>query len=214
MNSRRNKRILPCVIVFVFGLIVSIKTSQGAAVSCSLSVNPRPSNSSSSRAYNGSTHDLKPVKNTVTTTKSHNLKWSAEVRIRENRPDKVEMEVYYLGYNAQGKIVQVGNAERSTLSLDNNGKAIVDLVSPTGTMVKNRTASWRAHYSGSSKTYNGTSHMKTSTSGVMVKGCVVRIFGDGELIKSWSSDSRWKNEAAKADFKVDSLNKDGKIGVR
>lgn len=176
---------------------------------CSLTVSPRPGESQVSRS--GSSGLLRPsssgISNTGSKTITRSLKYLAEVRFRDDRPNKVELEAHFIGQDAKGKLIALGT-ERKTVELDANGRAAHEFVSQKTRLTKSRQTST----SGSSRGFRST---KTTQSGERVTGCVVRVFADGELAKSWSSDSRWAAEAAKPTFSVGELEKrKSTIGLR
>ena len=180
-----------------------------AAVSCTLTVTPKPGESHTTKSNSGL------IRRTTTTTPTtgsktmtRNMKWTAEVRIRENRPEKLEIESIYIGQEASGNIIQLGKTEKKPLELDKNGRASTELTSPTVRLTKSRTTSSGSHSRGFRSTH-------TTTHGERVTGCVVRVYADGELVKSWSSDSRWASEANKPTFSISELNKKkSTIGLR
>lgn len=180
-----------------------------AAVSCTLTVTPKPGESHTTKSNSGMirrTTSTMPTTGTKTTTR--NMKWTAEVRIRENRPEKLEIEAIYIGQDASGKIIQLGKNEKKPLELDKNGRAATDFTSPTVRLTKSRTSSSSTHSRGFRSTHS-------TTHGERVTGCVVRVFADGELVKSWSSDSRWASEANKPNFSIAELDKKkSTIGLR
>ena len=180
-----------------------------AAVSCTLTVTPKPGESHTTKSNSGMirrTTSTMPTSGTKTTTR--NMKWTAEVRIRENRPEKLEIETIYIGQEASGKIIQLGKAEKKPVELDKNGRASLELTSPTVRLTKSHTTSTGSRSRGFRSTHS-------TTRGERVSGCVVRVFADGELVKSWSSDSRWTAEAAKPNFSVSELDKKkSTIGLR
>ena len=180
-----------------------------AAVSCTLTVTPKPGESHTTKSNPGMirrTTTTTPTTGSKTTTR--NMKWTAEVRIRENRPEKLELETIYIGQEASGTIIQLGKTEKKVLELDKNGRASLDLTSPTVRLTKSRTTSSGSHSRGFRSTHS-------TTRGERVNGCVVRVYADGELVKSWSSDSRWASEANKPNFSITELNKKkSTIGLR
>ena len=105
---------------------------------------------------------------------------------------------------------QIGQ-ETKTLTLDKNGRASVELTSPTTKLRKTRTQ----QSSSSRGSSSGFRSVKSTTSGDRVSGCVVQLFGDGELLKSYVSDSRWASVADDVPFSIAELTKrSGRIGLR
>lgn len=179
---------------------------------CSLTVTPKPGDSHVSKSgpsrliQSGNTLGS----NTGSKTITRSLKWGVETRFREDRPEKLELKAFYLGNNDKNKLIQLGT-ETKTLTLDKNGRASIELTSPTTRLTKSRTTTTSRHSGGS----NGFRSTKTTTRGERVTGCVLQLYADGKLVKSWSSDSRWANEAKKEAFSIENLNKNsGKIGLR
>ena len=180
-----------------------------AAVSCTLTVTPKPGESHTTKSNSGlirRTTSTMPTTGTKTTTR--NMKWTAEVRIRENRPEKLEIEAIYIGQEASGKIIQLGKTEKKPLELDKNGRASIDLTSPTVRLTKSRTSSSTSRSRGFRSTHS-------TTRGKRVTGCVIRVFADGELVKSHATDPRWKKASEKETFDIADIDpRKSKIGVR
>jgi len=150
--------------------------------------------------------------NTGTKTVERTLKWKAELRFREGKPAKVELKAYHIGYGDGGKTMTILGNEAKTVELDKNGRASVEFESPKARLTKTRTRTSTGNGSSRSSGFVST---KTRVSGERVSGCVVQLFGDGKLLKSWSSDSRWVVAADKVPFSVEELKaKSGKIGLR
>lgn len=177
---------------------------------CTFTVTPRGGDSQISKSGGGLIRSISATSNNnQSKTITRNLKWLAEVRIRENRPEKLELKVYYIGETDGGKTIkQLGGTESKVLALDKNGRASVELTSPTTRLTKSRTSS--------SSGNSGFRSTKKRISGERVIGCVMQVFADGEFLKGWSSDSRWASAANKAPFSVSELAKEktGKIGLR
>ena len=177
---------------------------------CTFTVSPRGGDSQISKSGGGLIRSMNSMSNnSQSKTITRNLKWLAEVRIRENRPEKLELKAYYIGEVNGGQSVRQLGTEAKVLELDKNGRASVELTSPTTRLTKSRTSS-------SSSGNSGFRSTKKRISGERVVGCVVQLFADGELLKSWSSDSRWAAAATKAPFSVAELAKEktGRIGLR
>lgn len=178
---------------------------------CSLTVSPRPGEShisgNRSRLLQTGVNNI-PQSSTKTITR--NMKWLAEVRFRDDRPEKVELKAYYIGSDAKGGLVQLGT-ETKPLELDKNGRASVELTSPTTRLTKSRTSSGSSRFRGN----GGFTSTKSTMRGERIAGCVVQVFADGVLAKNWTSDSRWAKEAGKPDFSITKLNQSkSKIGLR
>lgn len=180
-----------------------------AAISCSLTVTPKPGDSQTTKSHSGLIRrSTNSSTSTGSKTTTRNMKWTAEIRIRENRPEKLELESIYIGQDASGKLIQLGKTEKKALELDKNGRASLELTSPTVRLTKSRTSSSGSHSRGFRSTH-------TSVSGERVNGCVVRVYADGELVKTWTSDARWSGEANKPNFSIAELNKKkSSIGLR
>lgn len=177
----------------------------------SLSVTPLPGDSRVSNSNSGFFNSSNSFgSNSGTKTITRNLKWRVETRVRENRPGKLELRAYYLGVSDKNTTVQLGT-EKKALELDKNGRASVELTSPTTRLTRSRTSSGSSRTSGNS----GFRSTKSTTTGNRVTGCVLQLFADGTLVKSWASDSRWTNEAKKDPFSIENLNKNsGRIGLK
>ena len=176
---------------------------------CTFTVTPRGGDSQISKSGGGLIRSMSSTSNNnQSKTITRNLKWLAEVRIRENRPEKLELKAYYIGEVNGGQSIKQLGTESKVLDLDKNGRASVELTSPTTRLTKSRTSS--------SSGNSGFRSTKKRISGERVVGCVVQLFADGEFLKGWSSDSRWASAANKAPFSVAELAKEktGKIGLR
>ena len=176
---------------------------------CTFTVTPRGGDSQISKSGGGLIRSISATSNNnQSKTITRNLKWLAEVRIRENRPEKLELKAYYIGEVNGGQSIKQLGTEAKVLELDKNGRASVELTSPTTRLTKSRTSS--------SSGNSGFRSTKKRISGERVIGCVLQVFADGEFLKGWSSDSRWASAANKAPFSVSELAKEktGKIGLR
>lgn len=133
---------------------------------------------------------------------SRNMKWNCEVRYRgEPRPEKVEVKVFYIGYEGKEMTAKVLGKDTKSLTLDANGKASVELESPTVTFSKSRTSSGSTGRSGS------IAKTRTTVRGKRIAGCVVQLWDGSEMVKSYSSMSQWANAAKDKDFGDASLNR-------
>lgn len=139
-------------------------------------------------------------------TVTRNMKWSCEVRYRgEPKPEKVELRVFYIGYEANDMTPKILGKEVKTLTLDEAGKASVGIESPTVRLHKSRTSS--GGFSGRS---GRIAKSKSTTQGQRMAGCVVQLFEDGELVKSYASMSQWDRAAKERDFSDAVLNRKDK----
>lgn len=198
-------------IALVVGLLLmSSALAEGKKkVECTLAVTPRRGESSVSGGNKSLSMSSSRSSGTGSKTITRNLKWQADLRFREARPDKLELKVYYIGYGDGGsKLKQIGQ-ETKTVALDKDGRASLELTSPTTRLTKTRSRTTNSSHSG------GFSSIKTTRSGERVAGCVIQMFADGELVKSYASDSRWTVAAGKVPFSISELEaRSGKIGVR
>ena len=200
-------------VVSVICLLLSASAfAEGKKVSCTLRVSPRGGDSKTTSSGRGSLlRSNTNLSNTGTKTIERNLKWLVEVRFRDQKPDKTEVKVYYLGYGDGGKTLKQLGQDAKTLTLDKNGRASVELTSPTTTLRKTRTR----QTSSSSGRSSGFTSVKSTSSGERIAGCVVQLFGDGEMLESYTSDSRWTSAADKVPFSVSELVKrSGRIGLK
>ena len=200
--------------IFLIALgLLAVCTVRAAAkkVECTLTVSPRGGDSQVSKGGSGGLIRSVSSRSSNNTSKTitRNLKWLAEVRIRENRPEKLELKAYYIGEVDGGKSIKQLGAGTHPLELDKNGRASVELESPTTRLRKTRTTS-------SSSGNAGFRSTKKRISGERVTGCVLQLFADGEFVKGWASDSRWASAANKAPFSITELaqRKSGAIGLR
>ena len=178
---------------------------------CSFTVTPRRGDSQVSRSGGGLLGSLnsRSTDGSSSKTITRNMKWLAEVRIRKERPSRLGLKVYHVGEVNGGKSIKLLKSEEKTLDLDENGRASAEFTSPTTHLTKSRTSSYSSGNSGFRST-------KKTVSGERVIGCVMQLFADGELLKSWSSDSRWASAAKKTPFAIADLSpeKTGRIGIR
>jgi len=191
-------------------LLVTSLTAAEKTVPCSLTVSPLRGESRVSKSGGNSLLNASSYTSSSSGTKTveRSMKWQAEVRFREQKPEKVELKTYYIGYGDGGKNMKILSTETKKLELDKNGRASAELTSPMTRLTKTRSRTT----SGSS---SGFTSSKSRTTGERVAGCVVQLFGDGELLKGWSSDSRWSAAAEKVPFSLDELKqKSGRIGLR
>ena len=193
-------------------LLAQAALAAAKPIPCSLTVTPRGGDSKISGNNRGSLLSSSARSSgSQSKTITRNLKYLAEVRYREEKPEKVELRVYYIGYGDGGKTLKQIGQETKALELDKNGRASVELKSPTTTLRKTRT---RTTSSGCGRS-SGFTSSKSTTSGERVQGCVVQLFSDGALSKAWSSDSRWASAAENVPFSVAELAKrSGRIGLR
>ena len=199
------KGIFPLVVFVAFAAFGAAKKLP----ECTFTVSPRGGDSQVSKSGGGLIRSMSSTSNNnQSKTITRNLKWLAEVRIRENRPEKLELKAYYIGEVNGGQSIKQLGTESKVLELDKNGRASVELTSPTTRLTKSRTSS--------SSGNSGFRSTKKRISGERVIGCVLQVFADGEFLKGWSSDSRWASAANKAPFSVSELAKEktGKIGLR
>ena len=137
-------------------------------------------------------------------TITRNMKWNCEVRYRgKPRPEKVEVRVFYIGYEANNMTPKILGKDVKNLTLDENGKASVELESPTVKLSKTRTGGGTGGYGHVTKT-------KSTSSGQRMAGCVVQLFENGELVKSYASMSQWDRAAKEKDFSDAVLNRKDK----
>ena len=205
---------MKAIFLFALSLLVSsFALAEGKKIPCSLTVSPRGGDSkTTSSGRSGSLiRSNTNLSNTGTKTIERNLKWLVEVRFREQKPEKTEVKVYYIGYGDGGKTLKQLGQETKSLTLDKNGRASVEVTSPTTKLRKTRTQ----QSSSSGGRSSGFTSVKSTTSGERVSGCVVQLFGDGEILKSYASDSRWASVADDVPFSIAELTKrSGRIGLR
>jgi len=199
------------LVAVAFGFLWLALAASGAAkpVPCTLSVSPLRGDSRVSRSGGNSLLNTSSYSSSGSGTKTieRSMKWQAEIRFREAKPEKVELKAYHIGYGDGGKDLKILSTETKSLELDKNGRAAAELTSPMTRLTKTRTRS--------SSSSSGFSSSQSRTTGERVSGCVVQVFGDGELLKSWSSDARWSSAAQKVPFSVAELKqKSGRIGQR
>lgn len=140
-------------------------------------------------------------------TITRNMKWNCEVSYRgKGIPDQVEVRVFYIGYEANDMKPKILGKDVKKLTLSDTGRASVELESPTVRLNKRRSSSG---FSG----HSNRGHIpktKSTTSGQRMAGCVVQLWEDGELIKSYSSMSQWERAAKEKNFNDEVLNRKDK----
>lgn len=193
-------------------LTAALALADGKKPNGSLTVTPLRGESKISSSGQGSLlRSSSNLANTGSKTIERNMKWRAEVRFRDQPPEKTELRVYYIGMGDGGKKLKQLGQEQKALTLDKNGRAAVELTSPKATLCKTRSRTSSSSGSRSS----GLVSVKSTTSGERVTGCVIQLFADGELVKSYASDSRWTVAAGKNPFSLAELEaRNGKIGLR
>lgn len=182
----------------------------------SLNVTPLPGESHTSGTGYGhnllNSTSVGSQSRTKTTTRT--MKWSVSLRIRERkeRPEKLLVESIYIAMDGAGKLKEL-KRDSQAVTLDKNGCASLELESPKTTLTKSHTTVSRG--GGFGGLNSGFRSTKSTTRGERVMGCVVRVFADGQLLKSWTSDSRWKKAAEADKFSVAELaDKPSGIGLR
>lgn len=205
---------MKAIALSVLCLLTAASTwAAGQKMSCSFTVTPRRGESKVSGGNGGQMLNRSSSQiGTGSKTITRNLKWQVDLRFREKKPQKLELKAYYLGYGDGGsKLKEIGK-ESKAIALDKDGKASLELTSPTTrfTKTKTRTTTSSGRYGS-----GGLSSIKTTKSGDRIAGCVIQLFADGELLKSYASDSRWAVAAGKNPFSLTELvNNSGKIGLR
>lgn len=153
------------------------------------------------------TRNINGFMSTSTKTTTYQMKWDASVRVRGTCPEDLELLVYYIAQDAENSWVQVGETVKHKISPDDKGTWKTELLSPTTTWIE-RKKEKNIRF----QTNNDTTPEKQ---GERIKGCVAQLKAEGKIVKSFSSDPRWKKSAEVDNFNVDELNlRKGKIGVR
>lgn len=199
---------VPVALLFLAAVLPAVSpAAPKREYSCSLSVSQRPGDSETTGGRRSSIlRSSVPVSGTGSKTYKRNMKWRVQVRVRGDRPEDAFLKVYYLAYDSGNKLKLLKDEKRD-LELDSNNRAETELVSPTTRYTKTRTRSFSRS--------RGFSSVRSSARGERIAGAVVQLFVDGELKKSWTSDSRWEHEAEKKDFSVSRLRKNaGRLGGR
>ena len=129
----------------------------------------------------------------TTKTITRNMKWNCEVRYRgKPLPDRLELKVFYIGSEAKDVKPKILGRETVKLALDEAGKTSVEIESPTVRYTKSRTS---GVVSG-----GHVSKGRSTASGQRISGCVVQLWEDGKLVKSYASQSVWDRAAKSPDF--------------
>ena len=136
-------------------------------------------------------------------TITRNMKWNCEVRYRgKRRPEKLEVKAWYIGYEGTDTKPKVLGKDTKVLKLDEAGKASVEIESPTVRLSKSRTSS------GSTGGHAGhIAKTKSTVRGQRMAGCVVQLWEDGKLVKSYASMSQWDRAAKDENFSEATLNR-------
>lgn len=130
----------------------------------------------------------------TSTTTEVCLKWLVKIAFNEQKPSKIELKVHHVGYTDGGKTLTILETETPAVELDAKGRAAIEVSSPKTRLTKTRSRSTGSSGGG------GTS--KTVT-GDRVTDCVVQLFGDGAMLKSWTSSPRFSAAMKKDPFSVD-----------
>lgn len=193
--------------VFIALLIIF---AAGAAVAAAgdvqafLKVSPLAGESKTTKSGSGNGLIRRTTLNTSQSsskTITRNMKWNCEVRYRgKPRPEKVEVRVFYIGYEANNMTPKILGKDVKNLTLDENGKVSVELDSPTVKLSKTRTG-------GGSSGYGHISRTRSTSSGQRMAGCVVQLWEGTELVKSYASMSQWDQAAKDKNFSDASLSR-------
>lgn len=136
-----------------------------------------------------------------------NMMWLAEVRYRgDDVPEKLELEVFYIGYRNNDMKPQILEDEKLAVKLDDKGKLSQELESPTTRLTRTRTVS--SHGGG------GFRSVRSRTSGERMAGCVVRLLGDGKLLRAVATDSRWQKASEAEKFSQEELDRKPEKGLK
>lgn len=136
---------------------------------------------------------------TQTKTQTMQMKWDCTVRIRERVPENLELEVYYIGQNGENKWVQIGETKKDALTLNDKGVWTGELLSPE--------TKWTERKKNKNMRFNNNSSDDLpEKEGERIKGCIVRVLGEGKIWKTFTSDPRWAKVAKKDTFTIDELN--------
>lgn len=140
-------------------------------------------------------------------TTTYQMKWYAAVRVRGNAPDDLVLSVYYIAQNAENAWVQVGDTVEHKITLDDKGTWKQELLSPVTT--------WKEHKKQKNVRFQTNNDTTPEKQGERIKGCIAQLKAGGEIVKSFSSDPRWKKAAESENFSIEEINqRKGKIGVR
>lgn len=138
---------------------------------------------------------------------SYQMKWASSVRVRGTRPDQLEMEVYYIGQNADNEWIQIGETQKETVTLDNKGVWNMELLSPVTEWTETKQQKPRGNTAQTADT--------PEKQGERIKGCIIHLLADGKLVKSHATDPRWKKASEKETFDIADIDqRKSKIGVR
>lgn len=130
-------------------------------------------------------------------TSSFQMKWDCSVRVRERVPEGLTLEVYYIGQNAENKWVQIGETKTQALTLNDKGTWTGELLSPETTWIENSPQR--------NRNSNNNNDNTPEKQGERIKGCIVRVVGEGVVWKSYASDTRWSKAAKKSTFSVQDI---------
>ena len=192
---KRNVFTLVVVLALGGGLGVATSALAEEKTTCSLSVSPQKADSKMTKSGGGSKGR---GSSSSTVTFERNLKYKATASFHGPAPEKPVMKVWYIGMGDGGKeMIEVGKEERQ-LELNEKGRAVVELTSPTTKLTKVKTTTQSG--GGNSRYGGGSSSTKSTMSGERVTGCVIQVLAGGELLKSWVSDSRWSKAARNPSF--------------
>lgn len=142
---------------------------------------------------------------TRTRTNSRSMRWTADLRVRgEDRPYKAELKIYYLGTVGRSAKTLILASETKEALFDANGKASVGFQSPEMTVAKTKYRSGWIDRWGNLRNIRSRSGDRT---GKVVQGCVVQVFVNGQLSRTYTSTSRWQKAAEEIPFTQESLDR-------
>lgn len=130
----------------------------------------------------------------TTTSTTYQMKWDCSVRVRERVPEGLTLEVYYIGQDPANKWVQIGETKTQALTLNDKGIWTGELLSP------------ETHWTETKHYGNNNGDKTPEKQGERIKGCIVRVLGEGKIWKTFTSDPRWAKVAKKDTFTIDELN--------
>lgn len=169
---------------------------------CSLTVNPvRGNPRQAGRQMNSNTKTMQGFKNRPTANGNKNegddantFKWDVQVRFRgEGRPSHADVRAYYIGYDGKYPDVTVIGVEDKRVLIDDGGRGDCIVASPPIPKKTMKVAT-------NDRRNNNKAPKKSKVPPMRLHGCIVQVYADGNLVKSWASNTKWKKLAANPKF--------------
>lgn len=146
-------------------------------------VNGEHSTSEKSQSKRGGSWRNRTNQRTTTKVMSSNKKWIVHVSCAGKEPPaKAKLEVFFIGYEKLDSKIGIVGQKSYDIDLNPAKKTDVEVTSPTMTQTKVTRASQNRRRGGSTK---------SDRSGGRMSGCVVQLVVNGNVEKTYSTQSSW-----------------------